>query len=140
MHLCLRQLGPHAIRRVQPWRRVCEHLQLACRLAAALTLESWLGRECMAELSFSNWSSTKCRKDVLRSVPLTSASFSNVSSLNPAGLMTQVLKEAGSQHSYSQSKPPSNSENAFLQLVQGVLDMMRNVAGNVAGSPWADSN
>ena len=54
--------------------------------------------------------------------------------------MTQVLKEAGSQHSYSQSKPPSNSENAFLQLVQGVLDMMRNVAGNVAGSPWADSN
>ncbi len=55
-----------------------------CRLAAGLTLASWWGRECMAGLSFSSWSSTKCRREVLRSVPFTSASFNSVSSLNPA--------------------------------------------------------
>ena len=54
-----------------------------CRLAAGLTLASWWGRECMAGLSFSSWSSTKCSREVLRSVPFTSASFNSVSSLNP---------------------------------------------------------
>ena len=37
----------------------------------------------MAGLSFSSWSSTKCSREVLRSVPFTSASFNSVSSLNP---------------------------------------------------------
>lgn len=55
-----------------------------CRLAAGLTLASWWGRVSMAGLSFSSWSSTKCSREVLRSVPFTSASFNKVSSLNPA--------------------------------------------------------
>lgn len=52
----------------------------------------------MAGLSFSSWSSTKCNREVLRSVPFTSASFSRVSSLKPVAAgdhecMSLLLRE-----------------------------------------------
>ena len=56
-----------------------------CRLAAGRMLFSWADRVPIeAFSSFSSCSSTKCSRDVLLSVPFTSASFSSVSSLKPA--------------------------------------------------------